>query len=57
MIPIVPRIASVETFQNILSDMLPLIVVALGQTVILIIAGIDLSMTSTIAMAALLAPA
>jgi len=51
MIPIVPRIASVETFQNILSDMLPLIVVALGQTVILIIAGIDLSMTATIAMA------
>ena len=50
MIPIIPRIASIQTFQNILSDMLPLIVVALGQTVILIIAGIDLSMTAVIAM-------
>jgi len=51
MLPIVPQIASLQTFQNILSDMLQLIVVALGQTVILIIAGVDLSMTAIIAMA------
>ena len=51
MVPIVPAIASPETFRNILSDLLPLTVVAIGQTVILIIAGIDLSMPAIIAMA------
>jgi ribose/xylose/arabinose/galactoside ABC-type transport system permease subunit len=51
MIPIVPEIASASILNNILSDMLPLLVVAIGQTFVLIIAGIDLSLTSIIAMA------
>jgi ribose/xylose/arabinose/galactoside ABC-type transport system permease subunit len=51
MIPIVPEIASQASLRNIVSDMLPLLVVAIGQTFVLIIAGIDLSVTSIIAMA------
>jgi ribose/xylose/arabinose/galactoside ABC-type transport system permease subunit len=51
MIPIVPEIASLGSLNNVLSDMLPLLVVAIGQTFVLIIAGIDLSLTSIIAMA------
>jgi len=54
MVPIVPGIATVETFRNILSDMLPLIVVAVGQTIILIIGGIDLSVTAIIAMSSVI---
>jgi len=51
MIPVVPEIASPGTLLNILSDMLPLLAVAIGQTFVLIVAGIDLSVTSIIAMA------
>lgn len=50
MIPIVPQIMSPASLRNIVSDMLPLLVVAIGQTFVLIIAGIDLSVTSIIAM-------
>lgn len=51
VLPFVPQMASVEVLRNILSDMLPLLVVAIGQTFVLIVAGIDLSVTSIIAMA------
>ena len=51
MIPIIPQITSTATLLNILSDMLPLLAVAIGQTFVLIVAGIDLSVTSIIAMA------
>jgi ribose transport system permease protein len=36
---------------NVVSDMMPLLVVATGQTFVLVIAGIDLSVTSVIALA------
>ncbi len=49
--PIVPEIASFSSLRNILTDMLPLLVVAIGQTFVLIVAGIDLSVTGVIAMA------
>jgi ribose/xylose/arabinose/galactoside ABC-type transport system permease subunit len=49
--PIVPEIASWTSLYNILTDMLPLLVVAIGQTFVLIVAGIDLSVTSVIAFA------
>ncbi len=52
--PIVPEIATLSTLSNILSDMLPLLVVAIGQTFVLIVAGIDLSVTSIIAMASVM---
>ena len=51
MIPVVPEIATVEVWQNILSDMMPLLIVCLGQTVVLIIAGIDLSVTAVVSLA------
>lgn len=49
--PFVPEMATANTASNILSAMLPLLVVAIGQTIVLIIAGIDLSVTAVIAMA------
>jgi ribose/xylose/arabinose/galactoside ABC-type transport system permease subunit len=52
--PFTPGFTSAENLANILSAMLPLLVVATGQTVVLITAGIDLSVTSTIAMASVL---
>jgi ribose/xylose/arabinose/galactoside ABC-type transport system permease subunit len=51
MIPFVPEIATLGVWQNILSDMMPLLIVCLGQTVVLIIAGIDLSVTAIISLA------
>ncbi len=52
--PIVPEIASRSSLANMLTDMLPLLVVAIGQTFVLIVAGIDLSVTSIIAMASVM---
>lgn len=51
VLPFIPQMASAQVLANILSDMLPLLVVAIGQTFVLIVAGIDLSVTSIIAMA------
>ena len=51
MWPIVPEIATVDTLLDILSSMVPLLVVAIGQTFVLIVAGIDLAAPSIIAMA------
>jgi ribose/xylose/arabinose/galactoside ABC-type transport system permease subunit len=48
---IVPEISSSDTLLDILSAMMPLLVVAIGQTFVLIVAGIDLSAPSIIAMA------
>lgn len=50
--PFVPEILSWEVARNIVGDMMPLLVVAIGQTFVLIIAGIDLSVTAIISMAA-----
>jgi ribose/xylose/arabinose/galactoside ABC-type transport system permease subunit len=50
--PFVPEILSWEVASNILGDMMPLLVVAIGQTFVLIIAGIDLSITAIVSMAA-----
>lgn len=50
--PFVPEILSWEVASNILGDMMPLLVVSIGQTFVLIIAGIDLSITAIISMAA-----
>ncbi len=48
--PFTPGFASTENIRNIFSNMLPLLVVAIGQTFVLITAGIDLSVTSIIAL-------
>ncbi len=45
-----PEVASPENLTNILSNMLPLLAVAVGQTFVLITGGIDLSVTSIVAL-------
>lgn len=48
--PFVANLASLENMKNIVSNMWPLFAIAIGQTVVLIIAGIDLSQTSIMGM-------
>jgi ribose/xylose/arabinose/galactoside ABC-type transport system permease subunit len=48
---IVPEIATRDTLLDILAAMMPLLVVAIGQTFVLIVAGIDLSAPSILAAA------
>ncbi len=55
MMPIAEGFASTGNMVNILTAMLPLLIVATGQTLVLITAGIDLSVTSTIALASTIA--
>lgn len=50
MAPFAPGFATAENFSNVLVAMLPLLVVATGQTIVLVTAGIDLSVTSIIAL-------
>ena len=49
---VVPEIASPAVLGNLLEDMMPLLLVAIGQTYVLIVRGIDLSVTAIISMAA-----
>lgn len=51
VLPFTPGLASVENLGNILASMLPLLVVATGETFVLISGGIDLSVTAIIALA------
>lgn len=48
--PFIPRIASPQNLTNIFSNMWPLLAVAIGQTFVLIVAGIDLSQSSIMAL-------
>jgi len=48
--PFTPGLLSPENLENVLANLLPLLVVAVGQTLVLISGGIDLSATSTIAL-------
>jgi ribose/xylose/arabinose/galactoside ABC-type transport system permease subunit len=52
--PFVPGFASWENLGNVASNMIPLLVVAIGQTAVLIAGGIDLSATAIIALASVL---
>lgn len=49
--PFTPNFASPQNVRNIFSNMLPLLIVAIGETFVLITAGVDLSVTSIMAMA------
>jgi ribose/xylose/arabinose/galactoside ABC-type transport system permease subunit len=51
MLPFTPGLGSPANLANIVSAMLPLLIVAIGQTIVLISRGIDLSITGTIALA------
>ena len=57
LLPSTPELGRPENLSNILFSMLPLLVVALGQTFVLITGGIDLSVTSTMAFSSVLAGA
>src|ERR671933_1732210 len=57
MAPLVPEILAADTWRDILAAMMPLLVVAIGQTFVLIIAGIDLSAPSVLAMASVMGAA
>jgi ribose/xylose/arabinose/galactoside ABC-type transport system permease subunit len=57
MVPLVPEIVAVETWRDILGAMMPLLIVATGQAFVLIVAGIDLSATSNLALSSVLAAA
>lgn len=57
ILPIRPRIASIRNISNILSNIWPLFVVAVGQTFVLIVAGIDLSQTSVMALTSVIGAA
>ena len=50
MAPFTPGFLTPDNFGNLLSTLLPLLVLALGQTVVLITGGIDLSVTSIVAL-------
>lgn len=55
--PFIPRIASPANLGNIFSNMWPLMAVAIGQTFVLIIAGIDLSQPAIMALASVVGAA
>ena len=48
--PFTPGLATADNLLGLLGNMAPLLVVALGQTLVLIVGGIDLSVTSIIAL-------
>jgi ribose/xylose/arabinose/galactoside ABC-type transport system permease subunit len=50
MLPIIPNIASSGNLYNIFDFIWPLLIVCIGQTFVLLIAGIDLSQTSIIGL-------
>jgi ribose transport system permease protein len=51
VLPFAPDLANAENFALVLSSMLPLFAVTVGQTFVLITGGIDLSVTSIVALA------
>ncbi len=54
LIPFLPTLANPANLSNILSNMWPLLVVAVGQTFVLTVGGIDLSQGSVIGLASVL---
>ena len=55
--PLNPVILSPGNLGNVLSNLFPLLVVAIGQTVVLIVAGIDLSQPSVIGISSVIGAA
>jgi ribose/xylose/arabinose/galactoside ABC-type transport system permease subunit len=53
MLPFAPGLASAENLSNILSSWMPLLIASVGQTFVLISGGIDLSISSVIALASI----
>lgn len=57
MAPLAPEILTLDTWRDVLGAMMPLLIVATGQMFVLIVAGIDLSATSNLAISSVLAAA
>lgn len=57
LLPFAPTVAEPNNLRNVLSNMWPLLVVAIGQTFVLITAGIDLSQTAIMAVVSVLGAA
>jgi ribose/xylose/arabinose/galactoside ABC-type transport system permease subunit len=57
MLPFAPEFLAVDTWRDILGAMMPLLIIAVGQAFVLIVAGIDLSATSNLAISSVLAAA
>jgi ribose/xylose/arabinose/galactoside ABC-type transport system permease subunit len=57
MVPVVPELLTLATWGDILASLMPLLVIAIGQTFVLIIAGIDLSAVSVLAMSSVIGAA
>ena len=53
-LPFVPALSSPANLSNLFGNMLPLLVLALGQTIVLITAGIDLSMVAVVGLCSVL---
>jgi ribose/xylose/arabinose/galactoside ABC-type transport system permease subunit len=51
--PFTPGLASAANLENILSSLLPLLILGIGQTFVLVSGGIDLSVTSIVALASI----
>ena len=51
--PFTPGLVSIDNFVNLVGNLAPLFIVAVGLTVVLIAGGIDLSVTSTIALSSI----
>ena len=52
--PMVPEILTPDTWRDILAGMMPLLIIAIGQMFVLVVAGIDLSATSVLAFSGVL---
>lgn len=50
LLPFIPVLATPQNLTNLFSNLWPLLAVAIGQTFVLIVAGIDLSQTAVIAL-------
>ena len=57
LFPFIPRVFHPMNIENLLSNTWPLLVVAIGQTFVLILAGIDLSQTSVMALTSVIGAA
>jgi len=54
LLPIIPNIARAENLGNIIDFVWPLFIIAIGQTFVFIIAGIDLSQTAVISVTSII---
>lgn len=57
LLPFIPTVGTPENLGNILSNLWPLLAVAVGQTFVLVVAGIDLSQTATVALTSVIGAA